>query len=107
MAKSLVICEKCSDVIESKDELITTTLIFAVVPYHERCFANDLKGAKLFFLDNYPLNGFSGNFFFILSIIIGLLLLIFTENKWFSALALIPIAYRMYSYFFYERHTRK
>src|SRR5690554_2840888 len=107
MSKQMVYCEKCSGVIEDRDELVTAILIYAVVPYHESCFASDLKGAKSFFLDNQPLNGFSGNLIFALSIIISFLWLLFGDVKWYSLLALLPIGYRLYSYFIYEIHTKR
>ncbi|MBU9713837.1 hypothetical protein [Evansella tamaricis] len=107
MPDKMVICEKCSGVIKHRDDLVTAVLIYAVVPYHERCYANDIKGAKSFILNNQPLNGFSGNLVVILSIIIAFLWLLFNDSKWFSILVLLPISYRLYSYLIYEIHTKK
>lgn len=107
MAKQMVICEKCSGEIENRDDLVTAILLYFVVPYHEECYASDLKGAKTFFLDNQPLNGFSGNFIFILSIIIAFLWIFIADSKWYSIIALLPIGYRIYSYLIYEIHTKK
>ena len=107
MKQKLVLCEKCTGVIEYRYDLVTAILMFAVVPYHEACFASDLKGGKSFFLDHQPLNGFSGNVIFILSIMIALILLLFTDIKWYAIIFLIPICYRIYSYFIYEIHTEK
>jgi hypothetical protein len=107
MSEQMVICEKCAGAIKNRDDLVTAVLIYAIVPYHEKCYANDLKGAKSFFLDNQPLNGFSGNFIFILSIIIAFLWLLFGDSKWYALIALLPIGYRLYSYFVYEIHTKK
>ncbi|CEG27173.1 hypothetical protein [Bacillus sp. B-jedd] len=106
MSAQMVVCEKCAGVIKNRDDLVTAVLIYAVVPYHESCYAKDLKGAKTFFLDNQPLNGFSGNLIFILSIIIAFLWLLFADSKWYSIIALLPIGYRIYSYFIYEIHTK-
>jgi hypothetical protein len=104
-----VYCDKCAKEIEVRDDLVTATLFFEVVPYHSECYARDLKGARSFFLDNQPLNGFSGNFGFILVTIIAIGWLFFAENpsKWFSLFAIIPIGYRLYSYLIYERYTEK
>ncbi|MFA9560487.1 hypothetical protein ACERII_24615 [Evansella sp. AB-rgal1] len=105
MKKQKIFCEKCSDQIKNRHELVTTTIIFSVTAYHEHCYAKDLKGPKSFVLDNYPLNGFSGNFMFVLSIIIAILFLLFTDNLWLALLTTIPIGYRLFSYFVYEIHT--
>ena len=40
-----VYCEKCVGEIEFRGDLVTTTILFDVVPYHEDCYAKDLKGA--------------------------------------------------------------
>jgi len=107
MSEQMVICEKCAGVIKNRDDLVTAVSIYAVVPYHERCYASDLKGATTFFLDNQPINGFSGNVIFIFSIIIAFIWLLFADSKWYSIIALIPICYRLYSYFIFEIHTKK
>lgn len=104
-----IYCDMCTKEIKVRDDLVTATLLFEVVPYHEECYAKDLKGAKTIFLDNQPLNGFSGNLFFFLSIILAIVWSLIAENelKWLSLLALIPVGYRLYSYFIYERNIEK
>ena len=104
-----ILCDKCEKEIKVRDDLVTSTLLFEVVPYHENCFAKDLKGAKTLFLDNQPLNGFSGNLVFFLSIILAVVWSLIAESplKWLSLFAIIPIGYRLYSYLFYERHIER
>ncbi|MRH41257.1 hypothetical protein GH741_01050 [Aquibacillus halophilus] len=77
---SKVYCDKCLQEIKIRDDLVTSTLAFEVVPYHEDCYDKDLKGAKTFFLSNKPLNGFSGNFSFILAIILAIGWLLFASD---------------------------
>jgi hypothetical protein len=102
--EGIVICKKCSRLIEKRDELITSTYLFEVVPYHEECFAKDIKGAKSLLVSNQPLNGFSGNIWTIFSIITALVLLIFAgEQKFLSVFVILPAIYRLYSYFTFER----
>jgi hypothetical protein len=72
-----VYCEKCGREIKFTGELVTTTFMFKVVPYHEDCYAKDLKGLLTFFVSNNPINGISGNITAVLSIIIGIFDLIF------------------------------
>ncbi|KGP72864.1 hypothetical protein [Pontibacillus yanchengensis] len=104
-----IYCDKCNQEITVRDDLVTALMVVEVVPYHEACYAKDLKGAKTFFLDNQPLNGFSGNITFIFAIIIGLLWLLIADggSKAASLLALIPIGFRIYAYLTYERHVEK
>ncbi|MCT8136732.1 hypothetical protein H1D32_02570 [Anaerobacillus sp. CMMVII] len=107
MSKQIVYCDKCSREITDREDLVTAVFLFSVVPYHDNCYSKDLKGAKTLFLDNQPLNGFSGNFIFIISIIMAILWFLFADAKIYSFLAILPIGYRLYSYFMYERHTEK
>jgi hypothetical protein len=67
------------------------------------------RSPRTLFLDNQPLNGFSGNFGFVLITIMAIGWLFFAENssKWLSLLAIIPIGYRLYSYLIYERYTEE
>jgi hypothetical protein len=104
-----VYCGKCGNEIKVRDDLVTATLFLEVVPYHTGCYARDLKSVRTLFLDNQPLNGFSGNFGFILVTIMAIGWLFFAENssKWLSLLAIIPIGYRLYSYLIYERYTEE
>ncbi|WP_108671864.1 hypothetical protein [Peribacillus acanthi] len=108
MAKA-VYCDKCYREVEVRGDLVTTTMFLEVVPYHEECYAKDLKGVKTFLVSNQPLNGFSGNFTAIVALLFMLGMLVFAEEslKWMSFLAIIPIIYRLYSYIVYERHLDK
>lgn len=108
MSKTIY-CDKCAKEIKVRDDLVTSTLIFDVVPYHEDCYAKDLKGAKTIFLDNQPLNGLSGNLVIFISMILAIVWFLITKNplKWLSLIAIIPIGYRFCSYFFYERHIER
>ncbi|WP_433745535.1 hypothetical protein [Falsibacillus pallidus] len=104
-----VYCEKCVKEIKFRDDLVTAVLFLKVVPYHSDCYAKDLKSAKTFFLDNKPLNGFSGNLGFVLALIlaIGWSLISAGLSKWWSLLVIIAIGYRLYSYIMFERHVEK
>lgn len=106
-------CGRCLDDIKVRSDLVTATSIIDVIPYHEECYTKELKSINTIFIDNHPINGFSGNtisifaiFFFIgttiYSISSGILLYLLL-----SAIFLIPIIYRTYSYFKYERHIEK
>ncbi len=104
-----IFCDKCEKEIKVRDDLVTSTYLFEVVPYHESCYAKDIKSVKTIFLDNQPLNGFSGNLVFFFSIILAVAWALISESplKWISLLAIIPISYRLYSYLFYERHIER
>lgn len=101
-----VYCEKCSKEIKFRGDLVTATLFFVIVAYHEDCYVKDLKGFRGLLLDNQPLNGFSGNFLFIMSILVGIGFS-FGSMKWVSIVALIPIVYRLFSFYMFERLLEK
>lgn len=104
-----IYCELCQKQIKIRDDLITTTLMLEVVPYHEKCYGSNIKGAQTLFISNEPVNGFAGTFFTILAVILAILWAIFAEGpmKLVSTLVLIPVGYRIYSYIRYERHLEK
>ncbi|MGG1572079.1 hypothetical protein [Fictibacillus sp. NRS-1165] len=106
MVSKTIICDKCSQEIMIKDDLVTVTMFFEVIPYHEGCYASDLKGTGSFFINSRPLNGLSGTISTVISILFGLWVFFYTEGS-FRLIALfffIPILYRLYSYLAYERH---
>jgi hypothetical protein len=84
-------------------------MMFEVVPFHEGCYGNNIKGAKTLFISNEPINGFAGSLFNIVSLILAVLWGIFAEGsmKLAAFIVLVPVAYRLFSYFKYERHLEK
>jgi len=101
-----VYCEKCSREIKFRGNLVTTTLFFWIVAYHEECYAKDLKGLRGVFLDNQTLNGFSGNFLFVMAILVGIGFA-FGSMKWVSIIALLPVLYRVFSFYRFERRLEE
>ena len=101
-----VYCEKCSKEIKFRGDLVTTTLFFLIVAYHENCYVKDLKGFRGLFLHNQTLNGFSGNFMFVMAILVGIGFA-FGSMKWVSIIALIPIVFRFFSFYLIERRLGK
>ncbi|WP_409252718.1 hypothetical protein V1502_01980 [Bacillus sp. SCS-153A] len=104
-----IYCDFCQKQIKVRDDLITATLMYEVVPYHERCYASNIKGAKTLFISNEPINGFAATFYIVLTVILAIIWAIFAESsmKAASLLMLIPVGYRIYSYIRYERHLEK
>ncbi|SFC34658.1 hypothetical protein SAMN02799633_00529 [Bacillus sp. UNCCL81] len=102
-------CDRCLKEIRIRGDLVTATMFFQVVPYHEDCYAKDLKGAKTLFLNNQPINGFSGNFLTLLAFAVFIASFFIDDNSmiYLSVLALIAILYRLYSFFIFERHLEK
>ena len=101
-----VYCEKCSKEIEFRGDLVTATIFFVVVAYHEDCYVKELKGFRGLFLDNQPLNGFSGNFLFAMAVLVGIGFA-FGSLKWVSIIAVIPVLYRLFSFYKFERLLEK
>lgn len=84
-------------------------MFFEVIPYHEDCYAKDLKGVKTLFLNNQPINGFSGNILAFFALIILVVSFFLKEDTMiFLAIFMVfPILYRLYSFVVYERHIEK
>jgi hypothetical protein len=80
-----------------------------VIPYHEDCYAKDLKGVKTLFLNNQPVNGFSGNLLAFFALLVLIVSLFIKEDTmiFLTIFMVFPILYRLYSYLVYERHIEK
>lgn len=104
-----IYCDFCSKQIKLRDDLITASMMLEVVPFHEGCYGSNIKGAKTLFISNEPINGFAGSFLAIISLILAVLWVIFSEGsmRFVAIAALVPVTYRIYSYFKYERHLEK
>jgi len=99
-----VYCEKCGGVIKNGYELVVTTEFFSIVPYHDRCFANLVKGLSTMFVGNVPINGTASNVGTVFALIIGIIVLFIPELRYISIVSLISILVRFYSWFNFERH---
>lgn len=104
-----IYCDFCQKQIKVRDDLITSTMVLEAVPFHERCYGSNIKGARTLFLSNEPINGLAGNVTAVISLILAVLWPIFAEGvmKWAFLLALVPVGYRIYSYVKFERHLEK
>lgn len=100
-----IFCENCKKEIRSKSELITVTSFFTVVPYHEICYSSDLRSIKMFFISNQPMNGITGTIYAVICLFLTIGLPIYLQGpfKWLAVLTVIPIIYRLYSYFAIEK----
>lgn len=104
MKQRKVICEKCNGAVESSGDLVTDVVGLSAVAYHEHCYMSDLRKARGFLLSGRPLNSWIGNFSTLLMVIPALISLFnFKEIGFVFFISLIPIGYRLYSYFTYER----
>jgi hypothetical protein len=104
-----IYCDKCLKEIKVRGDLVIATSFFEVFPYHEDCYAKNIKGAATVLLNNQPLNGFSGNFLAIVGFILLIVSLFVKDDLMIlvSIISTIPIIYRAYSYFVFERHLEK
>src|SRR5690625_4656749 len=101
-----VICAHCSGDIGSKDDLVVANLFINMETHHNDCYAQGLKTAKTFFLNNHPINSTGGTISALYSVFLSILFLIFfpIEASVFAILILIPFFLRILSYVLYERH---
>lgn len=84
-------------------------MFFEVIPYHEDCYAKDLKGVKTLFLNNQPINGFSGNVLVFFALILFIVSFFIKDDTmvFLAIFMTFPILYRLYSFIVYERHIEK
>lgn len=101
-----IYCEKCCGEIINKDELVVTKYCLSIVPYHEACFAKELKGISTMVIGNSPINGTMSNIAIVLMVIIGISVLFIPEIRYISLMALLILYIRFYSWFKYERHLQ-
>ncbi|HLC62454.1 MAG TPA: hypothetical protein VJI52_05560 [Candidatus Nanoarchaeia archaeon] len=123
MNKPQVICHSCKKPIKSDKDLVTALYVFLVMSYHSACYSNRLKSIETVFLKNYPVNGVSGTLSAVIAPIFGLFISIVlisaaqydTEASYWQyillaitvlAISSLPIVFRAYSYYTYERPLR-
>lgn len=104
--KKTIICERCGGVIEYKGDVVITTSIIRVVPYHDRCFAREVKGLNTIFVNNTPINGTASNIGTVLAAIFGFVFLFVPDLRYVTLVLLIPIAVRSYAWLKIERHLK-
>jgi hypothetical protein len=110
LLKKEIFCAECSGEIESRDDLVIAYSIFWVIPYHHSCYSKALKGCQTFFVGNEPINGASGTFKMVISLLF-LMFLFFLPSDFMSSggwllipLSLLIPSVRLYSWIRYERH---
>ena len=102
--KKIICCEKCGGQINDKYDLVVTNYFWQLVCYHNECYSEALKGPETIFLRNKPINGSAGNVIFIISLILGPILLLFPKIRYLSAVFFFYIVVRIYSWLKFERH---
>ncbi|MBU0903979.1 MAG: hypothetical protein KKF57_02245, partial [Firmicutes bacterium] len=100
-----VYCEKCGKEIKFQGDLVTTTIMFEVVPYHEDCYAKDLKGLRTLVVSNEPINGVAGNITTVIATLVGIGGIVFLEGpmRFAGLLLFLILGYRLYSYIRFEK----
>ncbi|AYC28623.1 hypothetical protein [Paenisporosarcina cavernae] len=107
--KKGVYCDYCKREIKIRPDLVTATVLGEVVPYHEDCFAKNLKGMRSFFVSNQPINGTASIVTIIFLGIVTLFGLLIRQTFGYGAaiLFVISLIYRSYSYLKFERRLEK
>lgn len=104
--RKTVKCARCKEEIEHREDLVASLIIFFLLPFHEHCYAKELKKYIWIRLPSIPINGnaWTANAFF--GGLFGILMLLFAEGdmKWFGLLLIYPTIFRTLSYVLYERH---
>jgi hypothetical protein len=103
MEKELI-CEQCLLPVKYRDDLVTVWSHYKVRSYHEKCYAKSFKGIDSLFTSHQPINGLSGNLKAIFALVLALLpLFVSFLSPVISAVCLLIIVPRLYSFFLYER----
>ena len=110
MDRHEVYCSRCGGVILHREELVTTMVLFKVEPYHEACYARELKELQGAFVSNQPVNGLLGNLTVAVFLFFGLVFALFLQAagpiRWYALpLFFIPLCIRLYSWYRYEQKT--
>ena len=101
----LILCQYCQRKIESRDDLVTSLMIFTLAPFHAACYTRALKGWHTIVLSNDPVHSVSGNIMVAVSLLMAIIVLITREIPGaFLLVALLFPAVRLYSWLAYERH---
>ena len=104
--KKTIYCKHCCGEITSKADLIVTTHLLRVVPYHQECFAKEMKTINSMFLDK-PINS---SFTTICVAIVSAVLLALSafipspQNLIIIFGVLVGAMVRAYSWLAYERY---
>ncbi|KFM98900.1 permease [Bacillus clarus] len=99
--KSSFICHTCQKKIVRKQDLITATLYLRIYSFHQNCFKQQLFVSRF-----VPVNTLFGLYLVLYTFIIGSILVV-TEPSIIWLVFLIPILYRLISYYYIERHFCK
>ncbi|KLU61575.1 hypothetical protein CEB3_c20070 [Peptococcaceae bacterium CEB3] len=104
--KRPIYCEKCYDEIEYCSELVVVFRFLKICAYHDKCYADEMKGLNGMVTSNTSLNSLTANvivgMYFFLCIFFAII-----SRRWIG----VPIAFilpciRMYSWLAIERHLK-
>jgi hypothetical protein len=98
-----IICNKCSKEIENKYDLITTFKFIKIVPYHSKCYSEELKSINTILVSNKPINGMSSNVVTVIASFLAVILF-FIGKQEFVLLLFVPLI-RLYSLLMIENHV--
>ncbi|PWI54700.1 hypothetical protein [Sulfoacidibacillus thermotolerans] len=100
-----IYCERCSDEIKSRSDLVTSFKFFMISAYHTDCFAKELKDFGGLILSATPINSISTTIILAIATI-ALWILSAVSRIWYIAVvALIFPLLRLSSWFIYERRV--
>lgn len=104
-----IICEGCKQRIVFREEFVAALIIFYLKPYHEDCYARELRKYEAFFFNGLPINGNIWTLHAFLGAPIAFIILISASGglKWLALVVAYPTIYRVLTYIFYERHLRE
>lgn len=107
--KKTIYCRHCCGEIESRSDLVVVTNLFELTPYHEKCYAKEMKTVNSIFLAKKPLNSSFATYTMLIFAPILLVLACFmssSERFIIIAAVVIGLGTRAYSWLKYERYLK-
>jgi hypothetical protein len=102
-----VICERCANSIQHRNELLTRIDGFGVYPYHIECVVRESRDTDGQKRAPFPLNNIPATLLAVLVPFVGVLMSLLTPAKWLWLLSAPFPLYRLYSWYIYERHLKR
>ncbi|MFC0523348.1 hypothetical protein ACFFGV_07100 [Pontibacillus salicampi] len=104
-----VYCRYCTKDVEERQQLVTATNYFRILPYHRRCFEKVEEETIALTRSFKPVNGLAGNVTAFVLLAVALLFaftpLLSMIGNVIAVLCLYPVVLRVISYFLYERRV--
>jgi|GEM_PF-5692627 len=99
-----VYCEKCTEEILHRSELVTAFYFLRICAYHTSCYSEELKEMNGLILSSTPINSIGTNVVLVISFVASFGIIVYYGFWTYTPLTFILPSIRAISWFLYERH---